>query len=114
MSFAIDKNSVLAALSQHIGKERGIKGSDLVSQITWNSATSAECRHLRHVIEELRHEGQHICAHPSLGYFIAANVEELNQTCEFLLNRAMTSLGQISKMKRTSLPDLRGQLGLKI
>lgn len=114
MSFLIDKHSVLAALSQHIGKERGITASDLVSQITWSVATPGECRHLRHVIEELRNEGQHICAHPSLGYFIAANEKELNQTCEFLFHRAMTSLTQVAKMKKVSLPDLRGQLGLKL
>lgn len=114
MSFVIDKNSVLAALSQHIGKERGIKGSDLVSQITWDSATAADSRKLREVIEGLRLEGQHICAHPSHGYYIAKDAQELNESCEFLLHRAMTSLVQISKMKKVSLPDLRGQLGLKI
>ena len=114
MSFVIDRNSVLAALSQHIGKAHGIKGTDLVSQITWNTSTPAECRHLRHVIEELRNEGQHICGLPGHGYFIAANEEELNQTCNFLLGRSMTTLVQISKMKKVSLPDLRGQLGLKI
>jgi len=114
VSFVIDKHSVLAALSQHIGKARGLSAKDLVAQITWERATDAQCRMLRHVIEELRHEGHHICAHPSNGYFIAANSQELNEACEFLLSRAMTSLHQISKMKKVSLPDLHGQLGLKL
>jgi hypothetical protein len=33
-------------------------------------------------------------------------------TCNFLYDRAMTSLRQIATMRRVSLPDLRGQLHL--
>ena len=112
--FSIGRDTVLAALSHHIGKQRGITAKYLVAEVTWKSATPGQCRALRHVIEELRLEGHHICAHPSSGYYIAANVDELNESCEFLLHRAMTSLTQISKMKKVSLPDMRGQLGLKI
>jgi len=114
VSFDICKDSVLAELSAHIGAIRGINGKDLVAQIVWRVPTQNECRQLRHIIEELRHEGHHICGTPAQGYFIAANEAELNQTCEFLLHRAMTTLTQISKMKKASLPDIRGQLGLKI
>lgn len=113
-TFGINRESVLAALTKHIGKERGITATDLVGEITWSAGTPAETRQLRHVIEELRREGQHICGHPSAGYFIARNEAELNETCRWLVDRAMTTLTQVSKMKKASLPDLHGQLGLKI
>lgn len=112
--FDIDRAAVLATLSRHIGKARGLSARALVADITWEAATDAGCRRLRQVIEELRREGHHICGHPSSGYFIAANEEELNETCRFLVDRAMTTLTQVSRMKKASLPDLHGQLGLKI
>jgi hypothetical protein len=43
---------------------------------------------------------------------MASSPEELNETCEFLYDRAMTSLSQVSRMKQISMPDLRGQLHL--
>jgi hypothetical protein len=43
---------------------------------------------------------------------LAATEEELNRTCLYLHDRAMTSLRQVAAMKRVSLPDLRGQLRL--
>ena len=108
----ISRDSVLAELSFHIGKERGVRCADIVRAITWREPTEGDKRHVRHVIEDMRREGQHICGHPGTGYFIAANDTELNDTCNFLLNRAMTSLKQISSMKKVSLPDLHGQLRL--
>ncbi len=110
----ITKQRVLNAFSSHIGRKKGIRAKNLVAEITGNWAErlfGAE-RQLRHIIVELRKEGHHICGSPSTGYFIAENEKELNETCEFLYHRAMTSLEQISKMKKTSLPDLRGQLRL--
>jgi len=112
--FDIDRSGVLAALSDHIGKAKGLTAKELVAEITWESATDAQCRRLRQVIEDLRRDGQHICGHPSSGYFIAANEDELNETCRFLVDRAMTTLTQVSHMKKASLPDIHGQLGLKI
>jgi len=114
MNFGIDRASVLQALSGHIGKANGLTAQELVAEITWEASTDAQCRRLRQVIEELRREGQHICGHPSAGYFIAETEDELNETCRFLVDRAMTTLTQVSKMKKASLPDLHGQLGLKI
>ena len=62
------------------------------------------------VLTELSH---HICAHPGTGYFMAETPEELNETCKFLVDRSMTTLTQVSRMKRIALPDLHGQLHLK-
>lgn len=104
---------VLTELSRHIGKENGIHVRDLVQRITGQQFTCGPLeRKVRQLVAELRMEGHHICAHPAHGYFMAATPEELQDTCEFLYDRAMTSLSQISRMKNISLPDLRGQLHL--
>jgi glucose-6-phosphate-specific signal transduction histidine kinase len=104
---------VLTELSHHIGKDNGIHVRDLVARITGQLlANELMERRVRQIVTEMRMEGHHICAHPAQGYFMAANPEELNDTCEFLYERAMTSLSQVSRMKQVSLPDLRGQLHL--
>jgi regulator of replication initiation timing len=110
---AITAHAVLAALRRHIGEERGITAERLVTEITGEPERDpAAERELRDAIVELRNEGYHVCAHPSTGYFLAATPEELDRTCLFLYERAMTTLVQIARMKRVSLPDLRGQLRL--
>ena len=104
--------NVLTELSHHIGKDNGIHVRDLVARITGQVPTEPMERKVRQIVTELRMEGHHVCAHPAQGYFMAATAEELNDTCEFLYERAMTSLVQVSRMKQISLPDLRGQLHL--
>lgn len=104
---------VLTELSHHIGKEQGIHVRDLVARITGQQAACEPLeRKVRQIMVELRMEGHHICSKPESGYFMAANADELNETCVFLHDRAMTSLTQIARMKQVSLPDLRGQLHL--
>ncbi len=108
-------DELLAVLRLHIGEERGASVDDLVAEI-WPirdvQRDAAAARRIRELVVELRKEGHHICAHPASGYFIAQTPEELDRTCLFLYERAMTSLSQIAAMKRISLPDLRGQLRL--
>lgn len=112
-------HQVLSALSRRIGQENGATGKVLVQDIfgavaaperVYNLHTAE--RQLRDVVEQLRLEGHHVCATPEHGYFLAATAEELDATCLFLHERAMTTLRQIAAMKRISLPDLRGQLHL--
>lgn len=106
------KEDVLKALRGHIGRANGQRADLLVMEITGGHTCGPCERRLRQLITELRLEGHHVCAHPETGYFIAETEEELNQTCLFLYERAMTGLTQVSRMKNTSLPDLRGQLRL--
>jgi len=111
---AITPAQVLTELSRHIGQKNGIHVRDLVQHITGQVFTSGPLeRKVRLIVAELRMEGHHICAHPQLGYFMAETADELEETCDFLYERAMTSLAQISRMKKVSLPDLRGQLHLR-
>lgn len=107
----INAASVLDALSRHIGEARGATAAELVQEIVGCPADDG-MRRLRKIIEDLRRRGNHICAHPRTGYFIAANAAELDRTCEYLYDRALCSLTQVAAMRRVSLPDLRGQLRL--
>lgn len=110
---AVSHDSVLIALSNHIGIDQGVTAYGLVQEICGLFATKADERALRRVIEQLRRDGHHICGHPAEGYYIAASEDELLRTCEFLHDRAMTTLAQVAAMRRVSLPDLRGQLRLR-
>jgi hypothetical protein len=108
----VDRHAVLAALSRHIGADRGVTGHDLAREIAGVFVDGGTERHLRKVIESLRRQGYHVCGMPKAGYFMAANEGDLIETCEFLYARSMTSLEQVSAMRNVSLPDLRGQLRL--
>lgn len=104
---------VLDVLGDHAGAANGITARDLVRKVCGLSTAAGE-RRLRSVIEQLRLAGHSIAATPSEGYFIARTDAELDATCEFLYARAMTSLAQVAAMRRVALPDLRGQLRLRL
>lgn len=109
--------TVLSVLSRHIGRENGATAEQLVREISGfaepgQALAAVITRQLREAVVQLRLEGHHVCATPEHGYFLAASAEELDATCLFLHERAMTSLKQIAAMKKISLPDLRGQLHL--
>lgn len=104
---------VLKALRGHIGERNGARAIDLVREITGQYGADPHGeRVLRQRVEALRLAGHHICAHPVTGYYIAESDEELVATCDYLYERALTSLKQIAAMRRVALPDLRGQLRL--
>lgn len=114
ISQTITPAQVLTELSHHIGQVHGVHVRELVQRITGQVFTSGpQERKVRQIIVDLRMEGHHICAHPALGYFMAETADELEQTIEFLYDRAMTSLAQIARLKKIALPDLRGQLHLR-
>lgn len=109
----ITPEQVLTELQHHVGKANGVHVREMVRRITGQAAMSEPLeRKVRDIVTELRKEGRPICATPSAGYFMAETPEELDETCTFLHDRAMTSLAQVSAMKDVSLPDLRGQLRL--
>lgn len=106
-------DTVLAVLQHCVGESKGRTAEELARAIT-GRRTEADQRRLRQVIEALRTAGHRICSNPAHGYYLASNDDELNRTCSFLLDRANTSIRQVSAMKRVSMPDLRGQLGLPL
>lgn len=110
---ALSLESVLRALRDCVGAAHGLTARALVLQITGRRSGAGE-RRLRQIVETLRLAGHPVCGHPSHGYYMAANADELAQTCQFLVSRSMTSLQQVRAMKRVTLPDLLGQLALSI
>jgi len=107
----INRDTVLAALQRHIGRDNGATAAELVREIADDLLCDAAGeRLLRSCVSELRNEGIAICAHPTYGYFVAATAEELDMCCQFLRSRAMHSLVLESRLRRIPLPDLLGQL----
>lgn len=104
----LTRHSLLAALTRHVGRERGITARALVVEICGAWSARAE-RELRHLVEQLRDDGVAVCADPAAGYHIAASSEELHASIRFLRQRALTSLRQIRQLKRLAQPDLHGQ-----
>lgn len=104
---------VLTALSHHKGKASGIHVRDLVMRITGQLANSEALeRSVRKLVTELRLEGHPICAHPASGYFMAETADELDETCNFLRSRALSSLKAESRLRRISMAELLGQFKL--
>lgn len=97
---------LLAALSSHIGRDRGVTARYLAAQL------GVLDRQVRTLISEAREGGYGVCGTPRDGYYIAANAEELEETCQFLRNRAMHSLTLESRLRKLPLADLVGQLKL--
>ncbi|MEF2154677.1 hypothetical protein V3390_00245 [Luteimonas sp. FXH3W] len=111
----IDHAKLLAILQdRHLGAANGATASQLVFEVCGGKRDAALERHLRSAIVELRRHGVPICATPGEGYFYATSIAELDQTCEFLFQRSMTSLEQVAALKNVALPDLAGQLGLQL
>jgi len=67
----LDKHSFLTAMAHHLGKERGITASKLVTFITNKPSTARVERQLRELIVQLRNEGFHVCGYPGTGYYMA-------------------------------------------
>jgi len=106
----ISRHQLLVALSRHIGRENGASVRKLVQEVRGDLLPDAGAeRQVRHLVEELRLEGHHVCAHPASGYFLAASEEELLDSCAYLTERAMKSLRQVSAMTKQAIPDLVGQ-----
>jgi hypothetical protein len=106
----ITADQVLAELSYHQGRANGIHVHDLAMRITgqtWH--TEAQERLVRKLVNALRLEGHAICAHPGTGYYLAQNTEELDETCNFLRSRAMSSLKAEARLRKISVTELLGQ-----
>lgn len=109
MQLQITTESVLAELDHHRGQGKGIHVKDLVMHITGQLVTcDALERSVRKLVNELRMEGHPICAHPTHGYYLAETHAELEQTCNFLRSRAMSSLKAYSRLRRITASQLLG------
>ncbi len=112
MDDRIDRDRLLVALRNHIGRANGVTVTALAREVLGVEPTAYDERTLRRLVVDLRRDGHHVCAHPASGYYLAESPDELDDTIAFLRDRAMSSLEQIAAMKRISVPDLWGQLHL--
>lgn len=100
----ITADQLLSALNQHKGQAKGIHVRELAMQVYDElTVTGAQERAVRKLVNDLRMDGQPICAHPAHGYFIAESRAELDHTINFLHARAMSSLVAVSRLKRISI-----------
>lgn len=102
-----NKHGLLAILQHHQGHLNGITAEQLAREL------GVEKRQVRLLVTELRMDGIAVCGHPKTGYFIAANGEEIEDTCTFLRSRAMHSLMLESRLRKLTLGELLGQMRLK-
>lgn len=118
----ITPDDVLAVIGR--GKAEGVSVRSLAIKISqakvatgapgWSSWNDAAQRQVRKAVEALRREGKPICATPEGGYYLAESEAELSETIAFLRSRAMTSLTQIARLRRVSLPVLMGQMQIEL
>lgn len=101
------RHEMLAYLSRHVGRERGVPCAAIAAELHIPE------RRVREFVSELREEGVAVCGHPTTGYYIAAEPEDIERTCAFLRARAMHSLVLEARLRKIPLPDLLGQLHLK-
>lgn len=107
-------SAILEVMRGHIGKAQGIGITGIVQAATQSCSTTGAERQCRRIISELREQGIAICGKPSTGYYIAANQAELEECCQFLRSRALTSLRLESRLRKMALPDLIQQLRITI
>lgn len=103
----MNTSQLLSLLSHHVGAAHGMNAELIAKQLDTTP------RRVRSLVSELRAEGTAVCGTPTTGYYIAANAEELEETCQFLRGRALHSLMLESKLRKVALEDLLGQMRLR-
>lgn len=103
----VNRHDLLRVLEQHIGSGNGI-GCQAIAR-----ALGIDERSVRKLVSEARREGAGIGSHPTRGYYMAESAEEIDHCCAFLRKRALHSLSLEATLRKTTLPDLIGQMKLK-
>lgn len=104
--------SVKAELEKRVGRHHAIKAPELVAEITRRIPDASATRTVRKLVKQLRLAGEPVCTHSAWGYWWASSPEELEAACQFLKGKAMSSLVQVSRLRRFTLPELAGQMTL--
>lgn len=101
------KHDLMALMVFHSGSRYGISAKHIAEKLDIPE------RRVRHLVTECREDGIAICGHPSTGYFVAKTAEEMQETLDFLKDRALHSLKLASTLSKLPLADLIGQLHLR-
>lgn len=96
--------TVLAA--SHTGAQNSISGAALAAQM------GIKPRTVRALVLRLRENAIAVCGSPETGYFIAATPDELEATCKLLQAHGIHQLTVAARMRKTTLPELLGQMTL--
>lgn len=113
------KAKLLAELSRHVGEVNAIGMAELFEVVfceNWQNRIN-DTRKLRSLVTMLRREGVPICSVSSRsggGYFLAAAGSELRGYTERDKRRALRILARVSRIEKISLPELLGQMRLRM
>ncbi|TCS38494.1 hypothetical protein EDC30_102233 [Paucimonas lemoignei] len=98
---------LLAILSRnHIGLANAISGDALAKQMGCGART------IRALVLKLRENAVAVCGRPETGYYIANTAEEVDATCKLLETHGLHQLAVAARLRKTTLPELLGQLHL--
>lgn len=101
------QDDLLAVLSaSHIGQSKSIGGAALAARL------DVTVRTIRALVRGLREDAVAVCGSPETGYFIAETSEELEGTCKLLETHGIHQLEVAARMRKTTLPELLGQMKL--
>lgn len=95
--------AILRVMSFHVGRDKTIARSDLVTELAMVGFGFKDDRPVRLAINQLRHEGHLICSTggKSGGYFLASSWSELDDYLQAEVHsRAMDLLEQESAMRK--------------
>jgi hypothetical protein len=111
------KGRVRQELMRHVGRSNAIGMGELFELIYGEKYEHRinDTRRLRKVITLLRREGDPICSlccALAPGYYVASVGKELEAYLERLRGAAVKKLALEAKIRRTSLPELLGQVSM--
>ncbi len=113
------KGRIVTILSRHVGITRAIGMGELYSQVygkSWKNRIN-DTRGMRYLITELRDEGVPVCsivAPNGGGYYLASTSGELDNWLGRDHRKALRILAREAKIRRTTLPELLGQMHLNM
>jgi len=99
-------DALLDILARHVGKRNSVSGNELAALV------GVKPRTVRALVLKLRENAVAVCGTPETGYYIAENAAEVEDTCKLLESHALHQLTVAARMRKTTLPDLLGQLHL--
>lgn len=103
---ATPDNLLTILANSHTGERNSVSGQELAAQL------GIKARTVRALVLKLRENAVAVCGRPETGYFIAETSEEVETTCRLLESHGVHQLTVAARMRKTTLPELLGQLNL--
>lgn len=113
------KLRLMYILAKHVGETNAIGMAELFVDVfgeEWRHRIN-DTRKIRMIVTELRGEGIPICSVTTKdggGYYLAAAGSELRGYTERDKKRALRILARVSRIEKISLPELLGQMRLRM